>query len=627
MDCVAVEAALQRLLRSKTLADTERLRRFLEFVVVETLEGRGDQLKEMTVALHVLARTTDFDPRTDATVRVDARRLRTKLAQYYADEGKHDDVTIDLPKGAYVPTFTAPASHAEVPTHSSVGPTPLPQPAVRRLNGRRLLIGLSAAALVLLACGTAYLLSTRSASRSDAASMIAVLPFANASPEPDNAHFCFGLVEDLTTVLAQTPGLRVVARTSAQQFKGGEDVIEIGRRLRARYLVEGSVQKAGARLRISAQLIDTADGHHLWADTYDREVRDIFGTEDEIAHAITTALKAYVAIPGGGRTAQRGRTPDPETHELFLRGQYLVNGPGRQDPGRGLKLLEQALARMPDYAPAHLAMSVALMRMALEEPTATWDLVTRARRAATRAMELDPGLADAHAQLAWITFTYDWDPVDAERQFKQAIALNPSAAPAYHRYSLLLMAERRFEQAMVLSRQAIELDPLAPLVRSNRALILLCAHRYREAIAQAREAMELTSPYFRTYTYLGSAYVGEGRMPDAIAAYKSAVAAAPDDPDALASLGRAYALAGDHSHALQVLADLLRPDRQEPASHYELAFLYAGLGDRDKACGALEAAVAQHENDLVFLDVDPLFDNVRADPRVEAVVRRVGIRR
>jgi serine/threonine-protein kinase len=626
---LAVDAELRRLLGSKTLADTDRLRRFLEFVVVETLDGRGGQLKEMTVALHVLDRTTDFDPRTDATVRVDARRLRAKLAQYYADEGSHDTVAIDLPKGSYVPTFTArvPAGGEAPVAPPAATPDVVPEQADRTVASRPLVLLLSSAVVLAIAGLVVSIAVRQRASSGETLPMIAVLPFANASADPDNAYFCFGLVEDLTTGLAQTGVFRVVARTSAQQFKGGEDVTEIGRRLRARYLVEGSVRKAGTKLRITAQLIDTGDGHHLWANSYDRDTRDILATEDEIARAIATALRPFVSVSETGRAAVRTRAPDPETHELFLRGQYLVNGPGKQDPARGLTLLEQAIERMPDFAPAHSAISVALMRMALDEPSATSDLVGRARRAALRAIELDPNLAEAHAQLAWITFTYDWNPVDAEHQFRRAIALNPSAAPAYHRYSLLLMAERRFDEAVALSRQAIELDPVAPVARSNRAFILLCAHRYAEAVAQAREAMDLTPPYFRTYTYLGSAYAGQGRMADAIAAYKSAVAAAPDDPDALASLGRAYALAGATADARGVLDDLLRPGRQEPASQYQLAFLYDGLGERNQAFAALASALAHHENDLVFLDVDPLFDEVRADPRFRAVVDRVGVRR
>jgi TolB-like protein/Tfp pilus assembly protein PilF len=632
--------ALDRLLASATLRGSERLRRFLKLVVEETLAGRGDRLKEYVIGVEVLERPDTYDPKADPVVRVEARRLRGKLADYYQSEGKADEVRIELPKGAYVASFVRrepPASQPgeEGPTGSDAGrPVPTastspvatsgisapPTSSARRWTRPVFIV----ASLVVLATvvGTGALIWRLWPGRPIPA--VAVLPFENASKDSENDYFCFGLVEDLTTALAQSQELRVISRTSSAAFKGGQDVRDIGQRLHADYVVEGSVRKAGTELRITAQLISTSTGEHVWANAWNRNERDPLGVQTEIASAIASALGPKVArgMPTGPR-----HSIDPEAHVQYVKGQYFMGTIGQQAPERAVEYLRRAIELAPDYAAAHAALAAAYAKITLDRPAPVAAEIDLAKAEAHRAIELDPQNADAQALLAWVAFFYDWNWPEAERGFKGALALNPSSAVARHRYALLLVATGRFDEALDMSAQAVALDPLSALVASNRTMILLCARRYKEAIAQGQIALELAPGAFATHVLIGSSQAQLGRFADAIASYRAALRLAPDDGDAACSLARAQSLSGSRDEALRLLGDLVRPDRPQPPSQYEIAYLYAALGQTGKAFEALENARARRETELVYLDVDPLFDGLRQDPRFKAFVGSLGLRK
>ncbi|MDO8834169.1 MAG: tetratricopeptide repeat protein [Vicinamibacterales bacterium] len=636
-----IHAQLERLLASAPLRGSERLRRFLRLVVTDTLAGRGDRLKEYVLGVEALDRPSSFDPRADPVVRVEARRLRAKLADYYDGDGRGEPIVIDLPKGSYVATFhrRAPASAVAMPptppdptaagigagTADGTSASLAPPVAVGGVGGvagwRRYARPALLAAVALVLMAAAYWRAVPGVRPPPASPTIAILPFTNASTDHANEFFCFGLVEDLTTALAQMPGLRVVARTSAMQFTRAQDVREIGRRLHADYVVEGSVRKEGDRLRITAQLIGAGDGAHVWAAAYDRPVSDLLTTQAEIARAIASALGSRV-FPADA--AWQLMALDAETQELLAKGRYFLGVVGKHGPEQALGYLKQAIERAPGFAPVHAAAAAAYAKIALARTAPRAEEIAMAKAAAQRALELDPSLADAHALLAWIAFFYDWNWTDAERGFERALAINPSSALARHRYSLLLMSAGRFDEALAMSRQAVELDPLSPLVASNRAMIFLCARRFDEALTQAHTALELEPAGFLTHIYAGSSHAMVGRLDDAIAAYQRALAAAPGDPDAAASLARALALLGRRAEAEALLADLRNPARSEPASSYQLAFLLAALGDDDAALAALHVSRQRHETELVYLAVDPLFDQLRSDPRFEPFLGSLG---
>ena len=633
-----VRAELGRVAAARGLRGSDRLRRFLRLVVEETLAGRGETLKEYRLGLEVFERPESFDPKTDPVVRVEARRLRAKIADYYQTEGAGDEVAIALPKGAYVAAFSrrsnappsaqaAPgiAALAAVPTASpdadggSLEPAGLPSVRSRR-RGRAWWMAIPA--LVALASAAWWALDR--GRRTEAVVTIAVLPFANASSDPENEYSSFGLMEDLTTCLARMRGLRVISRTSASAFTGGQDVRDIGRRLHADYLVEGSLRKDGDRLRATAQLVAAADGAHLWANAWDLSERDLPAVPVEMANAIAAALGSGVApLPAG---PQPGAT-DPVAHVLYVKGRYFLGTVGSQAPEKAAGYLRQAIARAPEFAAAHAALAAAHAKITLDRPAPLAAEVELARDEARQALRLDPSMAEAHGLLAWIAFFYDWNSQEAEAGFKRALAINANAAGTLHRYSLMLAARRRFAEALDQSAQAAALDPLSALVLSNRAMILLCARRYDEAIAQGRAALELAPAAYPTHVLIGSSYAQQGRFGDAIAAYRAALALAPDDGDAACSLARALALSGARAEAVRMLADLRRPDRASPPSRYELAYVLAALDDRDAAFAALDDARVRHETELVYLDIDPLFDGLRSDPRFEPFVRRLGVRR
>jgi TolB-like protein/Tfp pilus assembly protein PilF len=634
-----VRAALEAVLACTPLKGSERLRRFLQLVVEETLSGRGDRLKEYVIGVEALERPASFDPRTDPVVRVEAMRLRAKLADYYRAEGANDPVIIDLPKGSYVASFNRrPGEFLAASRPDEVGRAPAPDagvapadspsggplrigPPLARHRPRAWWVGLAIGLTVVLIAVAASLFIGRQRLHSPAEPTIAVLPFANASVDRDNDYFCFGLVEDLTTALAQTRGLRVIARTSSMQFTRNVDVREIGRRLKADFIVEGSVRKVAGRLRISAQLIDAGDGAHVWAQVYDRDVRDLLATQTEIARAISGALGPRMVATPAAAVAPL----DPDAQELFLKGQYFLNTIERGAPEKALGYLQEAVRRAPGYAPAHAALAAAYAKITLDRPEPRPEEISQAKASARRALELDENQADAHALLAWMAFFHDWNWPEAERGFRRALEVNPNSAVAYHRYSVLLMAERRFDEALTLSRKALDLDPLSALSASNRTLIFLCARRFDEAIAQARDAIELAPNAYATQILLGSSYAEKGMVAEAVAAYRAALAAAPGDTDAAASLGWTLARAGRRDEALTILADLENPARAIRPSHYQRAFLQAALGRADAAFASLDAARARHETELLYLNVDPLFDGLRADPRFKTFLDDLGL--
>ncbi len=641
-DDTDVRRALDDVLRSHTFATSERLRRFLRFIVEETLAGRGDGLKEYAIATDVCDRPADFDPRVDPVVRVEARRLRARLADYYADEGHGARVVFTVPKGGYVPVFEVRPEEATPGTSPPAslpggygGPEGRPDahtaPPPRGASAGDVTAAAGpvrprwwpAAAAVAMLAVVALAWWSLGGSGNASASGVAVLPFQNASADPENEHFCFGLVEDLTAALSEVRGLRVVARTSAAQAVQGADLQQAAARLRVRYVVEGSVRREGPRLRVTARLVDTRDGSPVWSDTYDRQLADVFAVQGELARAIAGALVPTLGLPRGPARERRGPT-SAEAHALFLKGQFLSrNKPGTH--AQAEQYLREAIAADPAFAPAHLELAAIHATLALDSLSPPEREVTLARAGVERALALDPTLADAVALKAWIRFFSDRDWAGAERLFREALAINPSSSVAHHRYALLLMTAGRFAEAIEHGRQALDLDPLSYRLVNGVAVIHFCARQYREAERLARESTVLAPDFFLAHLILGSALVEQRRLDEGIAAYRAALAVQPHEPDATASLGRALALAGRRDEARALLAALEAPDAPRPPSRYELAFLLAALGARDRAFAELEVSLARHETELLYLGVDPLFDPLRGDPRFDTVLRAVGV--
>lgn len=453
---------------------------------------------------------------------------------------------------------------------------------------------------------------------------VAVLPLANLSPDPENEYFADGITEEIINALAQLKDLRVAARTSSFAFKGrSADLADVGEKLKVATVVEGSVRKAGNRLRITAQLVNVADGYHLWSERYDRELDDVFAVQDEIATAIAKRLEVTLGS-AIDEPLVKAPTENLEAYQVYLKGRHLWNkrGAGLR---AGLELFEQALRLDPDYALAHAGVADAYTLLAFYSFMRPADAMPRAKTAAQRAVALAPGLAEAHAALAWISLTYDWDWRAAASGFRRALDLNPNLVAAhYWRSAYLWGIECRFDEAIAEARHATDLDPLAPHPVVQLGLSLLVARRHDEAILALRRAAELDATSFLAHYYLGIAYRSRNMLAEAIAALETAASLSGRHPWPVAGLCIAYAAAGRSTDAQALHDELAARSRREYVQPSGFAALYAQLGRIGEAFEYLERAVAERDPLVVAMNVWPDLDPLRDDPRYHAIVRAVG---
>ncbi len=460
---------------------------------------------------------------------------------------------------------------------------------------------------------------------------IAVLPFTNMSADAENEFFCDGLAEELLNSLSKIENLKVAARTSAFSFKGRNvSVDEIGRALKVVNVLEGSVRKAGNRLRINVQLVNAANGYHLWTERYDREMKDVFDVQDEIALRIVDSLK--VKLLGEKKSAVlKHHTDNTEAYELYLKGRYYHNKYTEDGRRTAIEFYEKAITLEPEYAPpyAGIAMSLGIsVYFGFRSPQET---ISRWRANANRALELDPDLVEAHISHANSRFFIEWHWAQAEAGFKRAIELNPNSADAHCWYGVFLVTQNDFRQALIESRRAIELDPLSLLTNIFAGWIYLFSNRPMDASAQVRKMIEIEPRYYATYWLQGSIYLAAGMFEEAVEACKKAVLLGKTQLN-LSYLGCAYALSGRTDEALRALDELLEMRERQYAAAMHVARIYSGLGNIDKAFEWLDKSVEERNGELVFLDVltkigtgNLMGRNLRDDPRFENLLRRVGL--
>jgi serine/threonine-protein kinase len=453
---------------------------------------------------------------------------------------------------------------------------------------------------------------------------IAVLPFADMSPGRDQEYFCDGLAEELINALAQIPGLRVAARTSAFQFKDKAVNVEtVGRDLKVNNILEGSVRKAGNRLRITAQLVKASDGYHLWSQRYDRDLEDVFAVQDEITRTIVDTLKLELA--GGRPRLVRCACDDVETYNLYLKGRYHWNRRTEESVRKAIECFEQAIERDPGYALPYVGIADSLFVLANYGPMAPREAYPEAEAAARKALELDDTLAEAHASLAQILYQWKWDWPAAEREFKRALELNPSYLTAHHWYSMFLAGMERYDEALAEIRRAQELDPLSPVIGTVVAVTLYGMRRYDEALREARKVIELDPTFPVSHEVVGTILLTLGEPREAVAALRQAAALSPISR-VIGTLGEAYAFAGMTQEAHDVLAELEERRGRGAAGLSHLALVHMGLGDLDRAFECLEQAVEEREGGILLDLVSvPEFDPLRSDPRFDDLLRRIGL--
>jgi TolB-like protein/Tfp pilus assembly protein PilF len=575
-----IRSQLDRILGGRAFAQAPILSRLLRYLVERTVDGQPEDLKEYTVGVEVFGRGASFDPRTDTIVRVQARRLRSRLQDYYRDEGAGDPLVLDLPKGRYA-----------VRWQKCDAPIAAPLPAGE----------------------------THAQQQLASEPSIVVLPFANVSGDPDNEYFSDGLTEEIISGLAAVPDLRVVARTSAFQFKGrAADIRKIGRELGVRSALEGSVRRAGQRVRATAQLIDVADGFHLWSETFDRELTDVFGIQDEITRAIVAALRLRLTASGAETPRDAPLAPNAEAYEWYLKGRFFYHKATPRSLEKSVRCMERAIACDPRYAAALAGLADAYatwMSLALEEPLA--ELLAKARHAADAALEIDPHSAEAHCARAVVVAVADWDFVAAEQSFLRALDLKPSFVHARMTYSVAcLTPQRRHDEAVAQLCVALSSDPMSMLLQTMLGQALVVAGHADLAVDRLRQTLELDPEYvFARYT-LALAYLAQSRLAETLALLEAGDHGGASNY--IGHLGYTHARLGHRAKARRLLQELLR---RPWVPGVDVAAIYNGLGDTTNAATWLERARAAREFDVLFIADDPRFrDLLSAHPTLRAAL-------
>jgi serine/threonine-protein kinase len=452
---------------------------------------------------------------------------------------------------------------------------------------------------------------------------IAVLPFVNMSADKNDEYLSDGVSEELITALSKITGLQVKARTSSFAFKGkNEDIQKIGELLHVRHLLEGSVAKAGNKLRITAQLIQASDGNHEWSDTYDREMQDIFAVRSEVAQQVAATLKVRL-LGEDKRKIDKKPTENLEAYNLYRQGRFYADKLSEEGMTKAVPLFQQAIEKDPRFALAYAGMADNYV-IAADAIIPPREAFSKAKEAALKAIELDDSLAEAHASLGFVHYHYDWDWAAAEKEFKRAISLNPRSAQSYTLYTHFLAGMRRYDEALNYGRRALELDPLSVSAHWFLGWGAIYAGRNDEAIGFFSKALELDPNNPWTRWFLGRAYLFRGNSPRAIEEIETGLRFGPDDPLGLGFAGYVYAVTGRRADALKILKRLDELQKRRFISTISRVYVYAGLGDKDKAFEWLEKAYQERSDSLAWFRFDPESKGLQSDPRFAPLMRKIG---
>jgi TolB-like protein/predicted Zn-dependent protease len=454
---------------------------------------------------------------------------------------------------------------------------------------------------------------------------LAVLPLQDLSGDPAQEFFADGLTEALITTLAQLSALRVISRTSVMQYKGASKPLpEIARALGVEAVVEGSVVRSGGRVRITAQLIEAATDHHLWAHSYERDLGDVLALQSEVAEAIAEEVHGHLTPQERDRLAG-GRSVDPGAYESYLRGRYFWN---KRDPAEVRKAVQhfnEAIAADPTYALAYTGLADSYNILGDQHAVPPSEAAPRARAATLRALELDPQLAEAHSALGFSRMFYEWDWMGTEQAYRRAVALNPGYATAHQWLAEYLVSQGRFDEAIAEARHAHHLDPLAFIMGTTLGDVLYFSRRYDEAIAELHAIVQMEPNFVHAVNDLGRAYTERGMFAEAFAAFADAARRRGGDLRSSAGLARAYALAGRQAEARAGLATLVERTQRQFVSPFAIGTIHAALGEHDQAFEWLERALAEHDTAMVWIKVHPRVDVLRDDPRMESILQRMHL--
>jgi serine/threonine-protein kinase len=453
---------------------------------------------------------------------------------------------------------------------------------------------------------------------------IAVLPLANRSADPENEYFSDGMTEEIINVLGKVPGIQVASRTSSFAFKGKDvDVREIGEKLGVGTVLEGSVRKVGDRIRITAQLTDVYNGYQLWSETYDRQLEDVFAIQDEISRAIVDALKLQLGGDTGALVVPA--TENLEAYNLYLKGRFFYNKFTDADLRKGIELFQHALEQDAGYARAHAGIADCWAMLA-DDWMVPDEAYPRSKAAATRALDLEPSLAEAFTALGKVLCWYEWDFAGAERELRKAVKLNLNSAEAHFVLGTVLPSVGRLDEAIHEMRQALVLDPLSPHFGRWLGRFLFYRGDHNAAIEQSQKTLEIDAGYVQAYLNIGTAHLGLGNADEALTWYQRGQSLPSSVRSYDAFIVRALAALGEREEAEAILRRLEEQGKEQYLRGEILAMGYAAVGDLDRAFGALGEALTARSAGLIYLHIDPGYASLRDDPRFAEMTSKVGVK-
>jgi serine/threonine-protein kinase len=573
-----VVAQLDRIVGSKAFRQSDRLKRFLTFIVNETMAGRGDRLKEFVVGVEVFGKDNGFDPRNDPIVRVEARRLRAQLARYYREEGQSDETLIDLPKGRYAPVFRS----------AKAGPV------------RRTLV-------------------SALASRNT----VAVVPFADCTRAGDQEYLCRGLVQAITQEVCRVPAIRLVVWPRTAPFDREDDLRRVAEEMNVSLAICGSVRASGGTRLIAIHLLDTASGTYLWSESAECGETDEIEVEQQIAAMVAARLRDNVTQAGYARS---GVNENLAARNLCVQGRYHLNQRTEESLRKAVEFFEKAIAEDAQYSSAYsgLADTYALLaHYGVISPAEAW---TKSASNAAWAVLMNENSPEARTSLAHVKAAQDWDWPGAEAEFRRAIELDPRNAAAHHWYGITcLVPMGRLDEALGEIRTAQDLDPISSIIARDLAFIHYYRRDFEAALEQCDHTIELNPHFAAGYWMLGLVQEQTGDIDEAEAAMQRAVELSPKSPRIRAAQGRLYAISGREKEARAILKQLRTEMHQRYVSPYYLASITIAMGQRDEAFDLLEKALADRSFELTFAHVDPRLVSLHGDPRFAALLERIGV--
>lgn len=455
---------------------------------------------------------------------------------------------------------------------------------------------------------------------------LAVLPLENLSGDREQEFFADGMTDELITDLAKIHSLRVISRNSVMQYKSKRKSLpQIARDLNVDAVIEGTVQRFGDRVRIRVQLIEGPKDRHLWAESYERPLRDVLALQDEVAMAITREIKVKL-LPAENSRLASAQSINSEAYELYLKGRYFWNKRDPEGLRKALDYFQRAAEKAPGYAPVHagLADTYSLLGTAAFDALPAADGMDKARAAAKLALSIDDGIAEAHASLGFVTYRYDWDWSAAEQEFKRAIALNPNYAAAHRWYSDFLTDLGRRDESLSEARAALALDPLSLIDNENLARVHYFAREFDEAVEGSKKTLEMNPNFPIAHMRLGRAYAAKGMYREANREFEVSKSLG-NIPLATASIGNTLARSGDRPGAMRALDQLASLAKHQRVPAICFALVYTGLGENDQTMAWLEKAYTERSDFLIILKVDPVFDGLHDDARFRDLLRRIGL--